>query len=119
MMCQAVAGNGAENQLGYESPGALMGFELFRERVDPERVGRIAAEAAVKMLKAPVCPSGVMPVAIDNGFGGVIFHEACGHSLEATSVAFGTVSYTHLDVYKRQEIRLSSREIRLCSSIAA
>lgn len=89
MMCQAVAGNGAENQLGYESPGALMGFELFRERVDPERVGRIAAEAAVKMLKAPVCPSGVMPVAIDNGFGGVIFHEACGHSLEATSVAFG------------------------------
>ena len=30
-----------------------------------------------------------MTVAIDNGFGGVIFHEACGHSLEATAVAFG------------------------------
>ncbi|MBQ5794143.1 MAG: TldD/PmbA family protein, partial [Clostridia bacterium] len=32
---------------------------------------------------------GKMTVAIENGFGGVIFHEACGHSLEATSVAIG------------------------------
>ena len=29
-------------------------------------------------------------MAIENGFGGVIFHEACGHSLEATSVGTGT-----------------------------
>jgi TldD protein len=28
-------------------------------------------------------------VIIDNEFGGVIFHEACGHALEATSVAKG------------------------------
>jgi TldD protein len=28
-----------------------------------------------------------MPVIIGNGFGGVIFHEACGHLLETTSVA--------------------------------
>ena len=65
-----------------------MGFELFESRVDPARVGREAARTAIEMLHAPVCPSGVMPVAIDNGFGGVIFHEACGHSLEATAVAF-------------------------------
>lgn len=32
---------------------------------------------------------GVYDVVIHNGFGGVIFHEACGHSLEATSVAKG------------------------------
>ena len=41
------------------------------------------------MLHAGNCPSGKMMVAIDNGFGGVIFHEACGHSLEATSVSKG------------------------------
>ena len=89
MAVQAVASDGAENQTAYEAPGALAGFEHFLDRVDPERLGRDVGLAAVKMLHASVCPAGVMPVAIDNGFGGVIFHEACGHSLEATSVAFG------------------------------
>jgi TldD protein len=39
------------------------------------------------MLQAEECPSGKFPVIIDNEFGGVIFHEACGHGLEATAVA--------------------------------
>jgi len=41
------------------------------------------------MLHAVDCPAGVFSVVIDGGFGGVIFHEACGHSLEATSVSRG------------------------------
>ena len=90
----AVASNGSENQTGVEGPGAMMGFELFDNRVDPEKVAREAAERAIKMLHAPVCPAGVMPVVIDNGFGGVIFHEACGHSLEATSVATGASEFS-------------------------
>lgn len=89
MACVAVASDGKEKQQGHEGPGALMGYELFAARVDAARVGRDAAETARLMLHAPECPAGVMPVVIDNGFGGVIFHEACGHSLEATSVAFG------------------------------
>ena len=89
MGCQVVASNGAENQSAFEGPGAMMGFELFDGRVDPAAYGAKAAQTALTMLHAPECPSGVMPVVIDNGFGGVIFHEACGHSLEATSVAFG------------------------------
>ena len=89
MPCLAVAGGGNEKQQGHEAPGAFMGYELFTTRVDPAAIGREAAATAVTMLHAPACPAGVMPVVIASGFGGVIFHEACGHSLEATSVAFG------------------------------
>jgi TldD protein len=89
LACQAFASDGHEKQSGFEGPGATMGYELFASRVDPARLGRTAAESAKLMLHAPECPAGVMPVLIDNAFGGVIFHEACGHGLEATSVAFG------------------------------
>ncbi len=89
MACNVVASSAMENQTASASPGAHMGYELFIDRIDPAEHARSAAETAIRMLHAPQCPSGVMPVVIDNGFGGVIFHEACGHSLEATSVAFG------------------------------
>lgn len=82
----AVASDGKENQIGHFGPGAMRGVELF-EQIDPAHVGRMAATEAVTMLHAPFCPAGVMPVIIGRGFGGVLFHEACGHSLEATSVA--------------------------------
>lgn len=85
----AIASNGKENQTGYEGPGAQAGFEFFRDSIDVEAVAKEAARTAITMLKADYCPAGKMPVAIGNGFGGVIFHEACGHSLEATSVAKG------------------------------
>lgn len=84
----AIASDGKENQIGHQAPGAMRGIELF-ETVDPAAVGRTAGEQAVRMLHAPVCPAGVMPVVMAGGFGGVVFHEACGHSLEATSIARG------------------------------
>lgn len=91
----AVASNGTENQTGSDSPGASMGFEIFDTLIDPEKVGATAANQAVTMLHAPLCPAGIMPVVIDNGFGGVIFHEACGHSLEATSVSIGVSEFAN------------------------
>ncbi len=94
MSLSAVATDGKENQTGTASPGGMMGFEVFDERIDPEACGRKAAEAAVTMLHADSCPAGVYPVVIDGGFGGVIFHEACGHSLEATSVAYGLSEFS-------------------------
>jgi len=82
---EAVASSDSEKQSGYFGPGSGRGFE-FIEDYPVEDTAREAARIAVTMLSAKPCPSGRMPVVIDNGFGGVIFHEACGHSLEATSV---------------------------------
>ena len=84
----AVADKGQGTQTGSCSPGRRMGMEMF-DTIDPKQVGLVAAKQAVTMAGAGYCPAGVMPVAIENGFGGVIFHEACGHSLEASSVAYG------------------------------
>ena len=89
----AVADKGQGTQTGSAAPGRRMGLEMF-DFIDPKAVGIRAAKQAFTMAGAGYCPAGVMPVAIDNGFGGVIFHEACGHSLEASSVAYGQSQFT-------------------------
>ena len=89
MTISAVADLGSGTQTGFYGPGRRMGLEVFDSIIDPKAVGIRAAKQAITMAGAGYCPAGVMPVAIGNGFGGVIFHEACGHSLEASSVAFG------------------------------
>ena len=89
----AIASGNGENQTGLEAPGALMGYEFFQSRVDVEAAAIRAAKRAVTMLHAEACPAGRMPVVIGGGFGGVIFHEACGHSLEAAAVAFGNSEF--------------------------
>ncbi|MCR1953014.1 MULTISPECIES: TldD/PmbA family protein [unclassified Clostridium] len=91
----SVASANGENQTGFEGPGAHKGFELFKD-IDPEYYGKEASRVAHTMLHAKNCPAGKMTVAIDNGFGGVIFHEACGHSLEATAVAKGNSVFTNM-----------------------
>ena len=84
----AVADKGQGTQTGSCTPGRRMGLEMF-DTIDVKNVGVKAAKQAITMAGAGYCPAGVMPVAIENGFGGVIFHEACGHSLEASQVAYG------------------------------
>ena len=79
--------NGMET--GFEGPGAQQDISYFRTKVQPRKVARKAAETALKMLTAKECPSGKMPVVIGNGWGGVLFHEACGHPLEASAVSRG------------------------------
>lgn len=82
----AIASNGEEKQVGYDAPGAQRGFEFF-ESLDIPRMSRETAESALRMLSADYAPQGRMTVIIDSGFGGVIFHEACGHLLEASAIA--------------------------------
>lgn len=89
----AIAGKNGENQTGICSPGRRMGLELFDE-IDPKEIGIEAARQAITMINAGYIKGGKMPVAIENGFGGVIFHEACGHSLEASAVAIGQSQFT-------------------------
>ncbi|SKC91136.1 TldD/PmbA family protein [Maledivibacter halophilus] len=89
----AIASANGEMHSGYFGPGGHIGFEFY-EKINIEEYAKEAARTAKTMIRAGICPSGKMPVVIDNGFGGVIFHEACGHGLEATSVAKGTSVFT-------------------------
>ncbi|MBS4192142.1 TldD/PmbA family protein [Bacillus sp. FJAT-49705] len=86
MAIQSIASDGVQIQPGFYGPGAHKGFEFF-ENLNLEHYAAEASRIAVTMLSAEPCPSGKFPVIIDNEFGGVIFHEACGHGLEATAVA--------------------------------
>lgn len=86
MSMVSIASNGVDMQTGFYGPGAYRGFE-FIENLDLNHYAKESARIAKTMLYADPAPSGKFPVIIDNEFGGVIFHEACGHSLEATSVA--------------------------------
>jgi TldD protein len=83
----AIASDGEKYETAFEGPGAMSGFEHFKNDVDLVALAKEAAKSAITMLSAKDCPSGKMTVVIGNGNGGVIFHEACGHSLEATSVS--------------------------------
>lgn len=81
--CVASADTGM--QTGMEAPGRSVGFELFDE-ISPEGVAEVAARRALTGLRARPAPSGKLPVVLERGAGGVLFHEACGHGLEADLV---------------------------------
>ena len=81
-----VASGDTGMQTGRESAGRTAGFELF-DLYDVEDMARRAARRALTKLTARPAPSGEMPVVVGPGGGGVLFHEACGHGLEADLVA--------------------------------
>lgn len=83
--------NGIRHQGRYRL-SAHQGFEFF-EGNDIAEAALTAAKEAVNMLEAKPAPSGVMPVILHPGWGGVLIHEAVGHGLEADFIYKGTSIY--------------------------
>ncbi len=65
----------------------------FLPQWDYGTMAEAIAESAGKMLYADYVESGTYPVIMANHFGGVIFHEACGHLLETTQIERGTTPF--------------------------
>ena len=89
---QVVARRGDVIQTGHETVGGSAGFELVDEAT-ARAVATAAAQKALTMLDSRPAPVGAMPVVMANGFGGTLFHEACGHGLEADAIAKGASIY--------------------------
>ena len=86
---QVVAADQTGFETGFEGPGAQQDISYFHTVVNPVDCAKRAVRVALQNLGAKECPSGKMPVIIGNGWGGVLFHESCGHPLEASAVAKG------------------------------
>lgn len=85
LMVHVVAARGDVVQTGFDGPAGLGGAEML-EAHPPAEVGAEAARMAVTMLDGVPAPAGEMPVVVGPAGGGVLFHEACGHGLEADTV---------------------------------
>jgi TldD protein len=89
LMVQAVALGDTGMQTGYDVAAKTVGWELFDD-YDVEEIARNASRRALTKLSARPAPSGKLTVVLEKGAGGTMFHEACGHGLEADLVAKDT-----------------------------
>jgi len=83
---QALSQGNNTRHMGRERLSRHSGFEMFDE-VTPEQVAGNCAREAIAMLEAKDAPAGKMDVVMQNGWGGVLVHEAVGHPLEADGIA--------------------------------
>jgi TldD protein len=90
---QAMSDDGKARHMARERLSNHSGFEMFGQ-VTPETIARNAAREAIAMLDAQEAPAGMMDVVMQNGWGGVLVHEAVGHPLEADNIAKGIGAFT-------------------------
>ncbi|HET6770271.1 MAG TPA: TldD/PmbA family protein [Actinomycetota bacterium] len=84
-VANVVAARDGVMRTGFEGPAGLGGAEVLVVH-PPAETGRTAAARAVAMLGGIPAPAGEMAVVVGPGGGGVLFHEACGHGLEADTI---------------------------------
>lgn len=85
LVAQVVAKRDDNIQTGFHGPAACAGVE-FLDRHTPRATAEVAAKRAVTMLDSIAAPAGEMTVVLAPGMGGVLFHEAVGHPLEADAI---------------------------------
>ena len=83
----AIAKDNNSTQSFFHGPGKCAGWNYFKNVLNWKELAIDAGKKAVALLTAKECPQGKFDVVVGNGFGGVMFHEACGHSLEASATS--------------------------------
>ncbi len=83
----AIARDESSTQSFFSGPGKCAGWNYFKNELNWKELAINTAKKAIMLLTAKECPQGTFDVVVGNGFGGVLFHEACGHSLEASATA--------------------------------
>ena len=84
-MCTVYAEEKDKKEREFTDYAKRCGYEILEEDLLSRSIA--TAKIAIEKLDAENFKGGELPVIIAPGFGAVIFHEACGHGLEATSVA--------------------------------
>ena len=90
-----ISSDGNSFQQCFSGPGYSKGLEVLEE-TDFKKLMLEVATDSVNLLSAINCPSGTYPVVIGNNFGGVLFHEACGHPLEGNSISHNTSPFANM-----------------------
>jgi len=86
LVLEAFASKDDKHEIAFNVLGTTSTIDYFK-KLNLNEIAKEVANDAVEALDAVNCPSGKMTVVIGNGVGGVLFHEACGHSLEACAVS--------------------------------
>jgi TldD protein len=85
-----IKGSDGQLQAAWDQRGAYAGRDFFVGENAFENVVDASSAKAIKLLDAVDSPRGVFPVVFAPGMNGVLFHESCGHGMEADLVFKGS-----------------------------